>query len=646
MRRPLLATLAVLTPLLAGPARATDAAPAGGEPARTEAKASEPAVGEPRAAEPEPTFHSLVRSTRPVLSDATADSTQVDGERLRASTRASMLEALAQEAGDVYVPGRGGPHGVANGASGAIHVRGLGGSPNSQVLVVEDGVPDYQGIFGHPLPDAFNAALVDQVAILKGGDSVLYGTNAMGGVLVVRSRWLEDDGLELTQDAGAGSFGTLTETLSLLGRHGSLDYAGAVHLLRTDGHRDGAGGANTVVYLAARQRLPGRLRLTVRNKLLRLSGADPGPAPHPHPDHWYAVWRDGLSAQLELRRGLFSLRLTPYLNAGDHRLYDGFHSRDYTGGAIVEAATTLHPMASLIVGAAFERVGGAVEQRLDGEQTDLDALSTGGLYQQLTLRPLRGVTATLGARELATSFDRFVFLYKAGLRWDLPSGVHLQTRIARNYRQPTLRELYLPFPTANPDLRPELAVNWDLGIGWETDRIDAGASLYRTSAQNLIKYFGAWPTAEVVNIDRMVVWGVEGHARVRAIGPIALRAAGNWQRVGRYTKQNPAAKLDFGLESRHSIGAHALDVSLSGEWTHDLYMNNYGRDRLSDPFFLDAGLRLRLRGVAPGLVVEPYLTLRNLLNGRYAYIEGYPMPPFGAFAGLTLRATGGRPHGD
>lgn len=636
MRTALLAILALLAHLLAGPARAADA-----ESATTGPEANENTVEEPPAPKPAPAFHSVVRSTKPVLSDATAGSTQVDGARLRASTRASMFEALAQEAGDVYVPGRGGPHGVANGSSGGIHVRGLGGSPNSQVLVVEDGVPDYQGIFGHPLPDAFNAALVDEVAILKGGDSVLYGTNAMGGVLVVRSRWLEEDGFELAQDASAGSFGTMTETLSLLGRRGGLDLAGAVHLLDTDGHRDGAGGGNTVVHLAARQRLPGRMRLTVRNKLVRLSGADPGPATHPHPDHWYAVWRDGLSAQLELRRGLFSLRLTPYLNAGDHRLYDGFHSRDYTGGAIAEAAATLHPMASLIVGAAFERVDGVVEDRLDGSRTSLDALSTGGLYQQLTLRPVRGLTATVGARELATSFDSLVFLYKAGLRWELPGGLRLQTRVARNYRQPTLRELYLPFPTANPELRPELAVNWDLGVGWESDRIEVGASLYRTSARDLIKYFGSWPTAEVVNIDRVVVWGVEGHARVRALGPFALRAAGNWQDVGRYTKQSPEAKLDFGLESRHRIGAHELEASLSGEWTHGLYMNNYGRDPLPDPFFLDAALRLRLQGVAKGLAIEPYLTLRNLLNGRYAYVQGYPMPPFGAFAGLALRAASG-----
>jgi cobalt/nickel transport system ATP-binding protein len=188
-----------------------------------------------------PVYETVVVSGRKLSRDRTQEATEVDGQQLRDSPRATTFEALSQESAGVYVPGRGAMHGVGNGATGGLHVRDLGGSPNSQVLVVEDGVPDYQGIFGHPIPDAYVPFLIDDALVVKGGDSVLFGTNAMGGVVVLRSRWREREGYEVLNDAG-GSHSTLRESGSLIGRFGSWDVAAGLHALSTEGHRMGAGG--------------------------------------------------------------------------------------------------------------------------------------------------------------------------------------------------------------------------------------------------------------------------------------------------------------------------------------------------------------------------------------------------------------------
>ena len=373
-------------------------------------------------------YQTVVTGKRPLSKDRTQAATLVEGQRLRDSARASTFEAIAQEAADVYVPGRGvGPHGVGSGATGAIHIRGLGGSPNSQVLVVEDAVPDYQGIFGHPIPDAYVPFLIDQVMIIKGGDSVLYGTNALGGALVIRSRWRERPGYELLSDSAYGSYSTLRESAALLARSGAWDVAAAFHGLKTDGHRQGAGGSDMVGHAALRYRL-GRLHLTLRNKVVHVTGADPGPATHPTPDHWFDVWRDTASLQLAYRGGPLRVTMTPYLNAGVHRLYDGFYSRDFVAGGTADTELRLHRVAGLSLGLAGEQVFGQVENRVTDERPEVRPIADLSFYNQLTLRPLSVLSVVLGTRELYSSKYGFVFLFKGGARWDLWRGLGLRTR--------------------------------------------------------------------------------------------------------------------------------------------------------------------------------------------------------------------------
>ncbi|MBM4396938.1 MAG: TonB-dependent receptor plug domain-containing protein, partial [Deltaproteobacteria bacterium] len=267
----------------------------------------------------------VVRDRRPTSPDGTQDQVAIPGERLRESPRPNLFEAIAQESASIHVTRRGvGPAGVASGAAGGLTIRGLGGSPNTQVVVVEDGVPDVQGIFGHPLPDAYVPDLIDEVVVVEGGDSVLYGSNAMGAAILLRSRWLDRDGREVGADTSYGSFSTLAGTATALVREGPWDGALALHALRTDGHRDGAGGANLVVQAAGRCRLDDGWTFVLRNKAVHVTGGDPGTVDHPYTDHTFDVRRNNVSATVGYARPGVRLSILPYATVGLHRLYDGF----------------------------------------------------------------------------------------------------------------------------------------------------------------------------------------------------------------------------------------------------------------------------------------------------------------------------------
>jgi outer membrane receptor protein involved in Fe transport len=594
------------------------------------------AQGEPEAPQAAPVDVVIVgkRRARPL---DTSTVTDLDGEGIRDSTRPSTFEAIAEETPGLYVTSRGvGFHGVASGSSGGLHLRGLGGSPNTQILVVEDGVPDYQGLFGHPIPDAYSPFLIDRVRVVRGGDSVLYGTNALGGVIAIENRRRDQPGWELQNDFAYGSFNTMREQVAALARDGDWDATGAFSALRSDGHRVGAGGMNAVTHLSARWHALPATRLTLTHKRFHGTGADPGPVTHPTPDHWYDVERSSTSLQFVMLRKGVLVRAVQYANLGTHRLYDGFLSNDRTAGAYAQAELDVEEGVRMLVGVAGDSVGGTVENRLTMAKENVHGLTNVAGYAQVTWQPVNFLELVAGGRTVLSTEYGAVPVYKAGVRVEPWRKVVLQSRVSRSFRQPTLRERYLPYPTANPDLRPEYATTWDGGVTIEAGRLRVEAVAFTTHATDLIRYFGAFPTAEVVNIDSYDVWGLEGSVALAEVGPLSARLNGSWQDVGRYTKQNPSHQVGFAVAAKHGAGHGELTEELSGAWVGGLYQNNYTRDPIDDVFFVDAAIRWARALPERGLTLEPYLLARNVFDFEYAYIEGYRMPGFHMLGGLKV----------
>jgi outer membrane cobalamin receptor len=578
----------------------------------------------------------VVRERRPEGRDETSKPTIVSGDDIRESFRATPLEYLAQRSADVYITSRGtGLHGIASGASGGIHVRGLGGSPNSQVLVVEDGVPDYQGIFGHPIPDAFIPALIDRVVLVKGGDGVLYGTNAMGGVIVVENRWPVEQKTKVSSESAFGSYTTFRQRLCVEKRAGRVAMIAAGNAFTTDGHRAGMEGNSAAGQLGLRADFNNDWSFSVREKIVHLNGNDPGPATHPHTDHWFNVLRNSAIVCLDGKIGDVALVSNVWLNAGEHTLYDGFYSRDYTGGCKVEANGALGEILELIAGIQGNYVDGSVRNRIEKTSEQVVPMTDGALYGQAAVSPCKRLQVVAGGRTLYSDPFGFVPLYKCGIRWELFDTLTLHTHLSRNFRQPTLRELYLPFPTANPDLQPEYAMNVDGGAELRWQKVRLGCTIFRTRATNLIKYFGAWPTAEVVNIDEIKIWGVDINGGVMDIGPVSVEAAYCWQDVGRYTKQNPEAKANATLSVRHNIGGWNAGMEIGAEWVHGLFMNNYRRDPIDDVFFIDMTIRAATQ-TARGITIEPFAIVRNIADTEYEYIEHYTMHGINGICGINI----------
>ena len=122
----------------------------------------------------------------------------VDRGTVESSHASSVLPVLNTRVPGFFSTSRGLlGYGVSDGAAGQMSVRGIGGPVQSGlqttgVLVLVDGHPQYMGLMGHPIADAYQTMLVERVEVLRGPASVLYGSNAMGGVVNIVTRKMDE----------------------------------------------------------------------------------------------------------------------------------------------------------------------------------------------------------------------------------------------------------------------------------------------------------------------------------------------------------------------------------------------------------------------------------------------------------------------
>ena len=118
----------------------------------------------------------------------------VKRQQLEQNYRPSILPTLTEQIPGLFITSRGiMGYGVSTGAAGGMSLRGIGGSSSTGVLVLIDGHPQYMGLMGHPIADAYQTMIAERVEVLRGPASVLYGSNAMGGVINIVTRKMRED---------------------------------------------------------------------------------------------------------------------------------------------------------------------------------------------------------------------------------------------------------------------------------------------------------------------------------------------------------------------------------------------------------------------------------------------------------------------
>ena len=161
----------------------------------------------------------------------------INGEKVRQLARHSALEMVDIAYPSAYMlDNKILGYGVGRDGAGTINIRGQGGKPNTGILVLLNGHPDFMGLFGHPLPDVYGMDDVDQVEILAGPTSSVFGSQAMGGVINIKTA--PDYRHLLNLSVAGGKHGTYNLGLNLAKRLNTHGFYVSLRQKHTDGHID------------------------------------------------------------------------------------------------------------------------------------------------------------------------------------------------------------------------------------------------------------------------------------------------------------------------------------------------------------------------------------------------------------------------
>lgn len=574
----------------------------------------------------------------------------VNRSKISQALQPSLLPVLTEQIPGLFVTSRGVMgYGVSGGAAGSISLRGLSGG-TARLMVMIDGHPQYAGIFGHPIADAYQSFLAERVEVLRGPASVLYGSNAMGGVVNIVTRKMQEDGVKTNLRAGYGSYNTLETELTNHIRKGRFSSIVSGSYNRTDGHRADMGFEQYGGYAKLGYEMTDNWNLHGDVNVTHFNASYPGPVDAPLLDGDQRITRGMTSFAVENRYEKTSGAVSFFYNWGNHWINDGytpsagegpqddrFNSRDNMMGVSLYQSTQFFKGNRITLGFDWFRYGGhAWSEYVSGENigttSELVDKHEDELAGYIDFRQDIGSWLTFNAGLRADHHSRIglEWVPQAGLAFHLPHAIELKASASKGFRYPILREMYM-FPPQNPDLQPESMWNYELAFSQRLmeGRLTYGVNLFYIDGKNLIQTLPNPNGSGMLNQNSGEIenTGVEIQA--------AYRINRQWSVDGNYSflhMENPViAAPEHKLYAGANFSHGRWNVSTGVQYVEGLY-TLVGENENKENFVL-WNLRASFRACK---WLDIWARGENLLAQKYEINAGYPMPGATVMAGFNL----------
>ena len=568
----------------------------------------------------------------------------VNEQTLTEKAAPNILPTLTELVPGLFITQRGViGYGVSTGGSGGIKVRGIGGQPNTDVLVLIDGLPQYAGLYGHPIADNYQTQMAERVEVIRGPASLYYGSNAMGGVINIVTHRPTTDTIITSLHAQGGSFGSVDAGIAHQMRRGPWTEAVGFNYVRTSGHRPNTAFDQYSGSLRLGYAINEHWSLSTTGNIAYFNTANPGTVSAPILESHQHVLRGMATLSAENRYERTEGAIRAYYSGGRHRINDGhketepaptseYNHTDLLLGVTVYQTVRLFRGNHTTFGLDYQHFGGHVWNRIltDDSRKDIVRKTQYELagYVDFRQQVVDWFSLDAGVRLRWHSVAGFYYAPQAGLSFLLPHDAQLKAIVSRGFRNPTIRELYMYAP-ANDSLRAVSLWNYEISYKqyFLDGRIRVGANIFYMHATNMIETQMVDGRPRNMNTGELKNAGAEAEFSAQVWKGLILGANYSYLYMANPILAAPEHKLNISAAYHHD----RFRIGTSVQYIHGLYTAIGAAPQKQNFCLWDAHAAGRI-----WRQLWVTLTADNILATEYEINAGFPMPKTTVMAGLQF----------
>ncbi len=512
------------------------------------------------------------------------------------------------------------------GVSGVQADVSIRGTTFEQNLILIDGIKVSDPQTGHhnlDIPLTLND--IERIEILKGHGSRLYGPNAFGGVINIITR--KDKNKIASTKITVGDYGFTEGNISFSFPIGISGHRLSLSKKTSRGYNDNTDfdifliSGSSFIQLGSNETC---LSFGYKNNKF---GANSFYSDK-FPNQWEHTETTFINTKTYLKNNIFSL--TPKLYWREHKdyfildkenpaFYQNEHTTDIYGMEL--QSTFISPLGLSALGS---EIG---EEKIKSTSLGEHSRTKGGFFFEHQFTFFKNIILGLGT---------FTYYY-SDWGWETWTGIDCAFRFNENtklyasigeaFRVPTYTELYYDSPAnkGNPNLKPEEALTYEIGLNWHKEYLQTNLSLFRREGYNLIDW---------IRYENTEPWEAQNTTKINTNGmEISI-------------KFYPRNLIEFSPFSRININYSLLDSDKKIENFESKYVLDYLRhqfifdiehnlfykvkqnwklcyeDRLEyeQQIFVDTRISWKYKSI------ETFIEVTNLLDNTYTDISGVSMP--------------------
>ncbi len=593
--------------------------------------------------------------------------TVITAQDIEKKLSSTAMEAL-QDVPGLTLEQSGGPGEIAS-----IYTRG---SDDGDTLVLLDGIPMNNPVGtgrSYDYLDQLALGGVQQIEVVRGTQSVLYGSNAMAGVIniITQKGSGPASGSVLVE---GGSYGTVRETALVQGGDSKCDYALNTSYFSTAGFptADKAFGNslnNPYDDFSSLFHLGAPLTSNIREEVLvnynqsRINiddgaGSALGDPVMDDPNDWIDQKQVLMGSKTSWTLGNWEQSLTlsfmdNYYDNNDIQSADSPNSYNYTdsydgqsGKLTWQNNLKLLPEETLVLGLeGYQEWGNSPSS--SGTTIQGSQWEDSGFLESLAKLD-EGFFLNVGGRLDNYNVYGTHGTYQAGAAYFIPD---LETKLKATYGTgflaPTLYQLYDP-THGNPSLQPESNTSYDLGLEqpfW-AGQVRIGATYFHNDFENLITYYGPSANGVYGNSGSFQTEGVETFVEVKVAKVLILKGSYTYTDVETsipvtldYSPllHKPANQAGFDMDYQSDSMEAGVSGTYVGQRSDVDFYGYYNSPYTPIPVTLSDYFLVNLRAsyqINPALKL--FARVDNLFNQFYEEVYGYGTPGLSAYLGTKI----------